>query len=161
MSEKVEIINQVSSTFFEPIVKSRESCRGLVIKDGKVLLSHEREKDIYMSPGGGIENGETMQECCAREILEETGLIVDVGEHFVTVNEYVFNEFYINNYFLCQVIGQGKQQLTPTEIDHGMAPKWVEIEKAVDIFSKYSEKTPDHESLYLREYTVLKKYLNR
>lgn len=157
----VEIITQVSKTFFEPIVKSRESCRGLVIENGKILLSHERHKDVFMSPGGGIEQGEAMKACCEREILEETGLIVTAGEHFITIKEYVFNELYISHYFLCKVTGKGEQQLTPTEIDHGMEPVWVELQKAIEIFSKYAEKTPDHESLYLREYTVLNKYLDK
>ncbi len=157
----VEVIKQVSKTFFEPLVKERESCRGLVVKDGKVLLSYESNKGVYMSPGGGVENGEGLQECCARELLEETGLVVTVGQHFLTVKEYVFNELYISHYFLCQVKGEGEKQLTPTEIEHGMEPRWVELEKAIEIFSKYPEKTPDHESLYLREYTVLNKYINK
>lgn len=153
-----QVIIQVSKTFFEPIVKKRESCRGLVVENGKVLFSYESRKDIYMSPGGGVEGDESLQECCARELLEETGLVVDVGEHFVTIKEYVFNELYISHYFLCSVKGEGEKQLTPTEVAHGMEPRWVELERAVEIFSKYLEKTPDHESLYLREYTVLNEY---
>ena len=96
----VEIINQVSKTFFEPIEKRRTSCRGIVMKDGKVLLSHELKKDVYMSPGGGLEEGESLAECCKREILEETGVIASVGEQVFTINEYVFNELYIAHY-LC------------------------------------------------------------
>lgn len=157
----VKVIALVSKTFFEPLVKERESCRGLVVKDGRLLLSYESDKAVYMSPGGGVEGDESLQECCARELLEETGLVVDVGEHFVTIKEYVFNELYISHYFLCSVKGAGEKQLTPTEVAHGMEPRWVELEKAVEIFSKYPEKTPDHESLYLREYTVLNKYINK
>ncbi len=152
-----EIINQVSSTFHEPIRKSREACRCLAVKDGKILLTYETKKDVYMSPGGGLEKDESLEECCAREVMEESGLKVNVGEHLFTVNEYVFDELFIAHYFLCEVTGEGKQALTPTEIDHGVAPKWLEIEKAIEIFSHYKEKTPDHESLYLREYTVLNK----
>ena len=153
----VEIINQVSRTFFEPIEKRRTSCRGIVIKDGKILLSHELHKDVYMSPGGGLEEGETPEECCAREILEETGVIASVGEQLFTINEYVFNELYIAHYFLCSAVGEGEASLTPTEIEHKMIPEWVDLEKAIEFFSHYSERTPDHESLFLREYTVLNK----
>lgn len=153
----IEIIDQVSESFYEPIEKRRTSCRGIVIKDDKVLLSHELWKDVYMSPGGGLEEGESMAECCKREILEETGVIASVCEQLFTINEYVFNELYIAHYFLCTVEGEGKKSLTPTEIDHEMVAEWVELDKAIEIFSRYAERTPDHASLYLREYTVLTK----
>lgn len=156
-----EIINQYSSTFKEPIRKSRTSCRGIVVNDGKVLLIHELNKDVYMSPGGGVEQGESLVECCRRELMEEAGLDVSVGEHLFEIYEYVFDELFIANYFLCEVTGTGKQSLTPTEIDHGVTPEWVEIDEAIEIFSHYNEKTPDHESLYLREYTVLNKFLKK
>lgn len=91
--------------------------------------------------------------------MEEAGLDVKVGEHLFTVNEYVFDEYHIAHYFLCEVIGAGEPSLTPIEIEHGVAPRWVEIEKAIEIFSHYGEKTPDQESLYLREYTILNKYI--
>ncbi len=153
----IEIIDQVSESFYEPIEKRRTSCRGIVIKDDKVLLSHELWKDVYMSPGGGLEEGESMAECCKCEILEETGVIASVCEQLFTINEYVFNELYIAHYFLCTVEGEGKKSLTPTEIDHEMVAEWVELDKAIEIFSRYAERTPDHASLYLREYTVLTK----
>ncbi|MBQ8183147.1 MAG: NUDIX domain-containing protein [Clostridia bacterium] len=152
-----EILKQVSSTCFEPIRKTREACRCLAVRNGKILLTYEKNKDVYMSPGGGVEDGESLDECCAREVMEESGLQVNVGEHLYTIYEYVFDELYIAHYFLCEVTGEGKQALTPTEIDHGVMPVWLEIDKAIEIFSHYEEKTPDHESLYLREYTILNK----
>lgn len=157
----VEIIEQISKTLTKPLRKTRESCRGLVIKDGKILLIHELNKDVYMSPGGGVEEGETLMQCCERELIEEAGLKVNAGEHLFIVNEYVFDELFIANYFLCEIIGEGKQALTPTEIDHGVTPEWVDIEKAIEIFSHYKEKTPDIESLYLREYTILNKFMKK
>lgn len=157
----VEIINQYSKTYHGDIRKKRVACRGLVIENSKILLTYEQNKDVYMSPGGGVEVGETFEVCCRREIMEEAGLDVRVGEHLFTINEYVFDELYIAHYFLCEVVGKGKPSLTPTEIDHGVTPRWLEIEKAIEIFSHYKEKTPDHESLYFREYTVLNKFLGK
>jgi 8-oxo-dGTP pyrophosphatase MutT (NUDIX family) len=48
---------------------------------GRVLLVRQRhgERDIWMPPGGGIEEGENAPEAAAREVLEETGLRVEIG----------------------------------------------------------------------------------
>ena len=142
-----------------PTPKARVSCRGIVIRDGKLLLSYESKKDVYMSPGGGLESGEAPEECCVREIKEETGYLTRVISPIVTIDEYFDDTLFTANYFLCEVTGQAKSSLTPTEIDHGMMPRWVPLQEAFDIFSKYSEKTPDYHSLYFREYTILTKYI--
>lgn len=155
----MEIIEQYSIHYDFPPKKTRPAARGLVIRDGKILLTYEKNKDVYMSPGGGLEAGETFPECCIREISEESGYIAEVKVPFVTINEYCFDTCYEAHYFICEVKGQGQQQLTPTEIDHGVCPVWLSIEKAIEIFSHYEEKTEDHRSLYLREYTILNKYL--
>jgi ADP-ribose pyrophosphatase YjhB (NUDIX family) len=71
-----------------PTPKARVSCRGIVISDGKLLLSYESKKDVYMSPGGGLESGEAPEECCVREIKEETGLDVTLIDGFREVSVY-------------------------------------------------------------------------
>lgn len=41
-----------------------------------VLLIKRRDVPIWVLPGGGIEDNETPDSACAREVLEETGLTV-------------------------------------------------------------------------------------
>ena len=54
----------------------------LVDEDGHVLLFHgcdPARPDAgwwWLTPGGGIEDGETMEECARREVLEETGFVL-------------------------------------------------------------------------------------
>ena len=155
----MEIINQYSIHFDDPPKKTRPASRGLVIKDGKVLLTYEEHTGVYMSPGGGREGEESFEDCCIRELKEESGYDVIPLEPFLIINEYCFDTCYEAHYFLCEITGEGKQSLTPTEIDHGVCPRWLTIDEAIEIFSHYDEKTEDLRSLYMREYTVLNRYL--
>ena len=59
-------------------------CVGAVIKDrsGRLLLirrGHEPGKGQWSIPGGRVEAGESDAEALAREVREETGLVVVIG----------------------------------------------------------------------------------
>jgi 8-oxo-dGTP pyrophosphatase MutT (NUDIX family) len=58
--------------------------QGAVIRDHHILLlkqvEHASGRSYWQIPGGGIEPDETEEQCVQREMLEETGLIVQVGE---------------------------------------------------------------------------------
>ena len=155
----METINQFSIHYDFPPKKTRPASRGLVISDGKILLTYEKNTDIYMSPGGGLEAGESFEECCVREIREESGYETIVTNPFAVINEYCFDTCYEAHYFICEIKYKGEQRLTPTEIDHGVEPRWLDIHEAIEIFSSYDEKAEDHRSLYMREFTILNKYL--
>jgi len=46
----------------------------------KILLTRRADNGKWCLPGGHMEAGESTTEACAREVLEETGLIVNVGQ---------------------------------------------------------------------------------
>ncbi len=162
LSSLTETIELRSEHHSDPPEKTRHSGRAIVIKENKILLSHEVNTNIYMSPGGGLEIGENLSDCCIREVEEETGyIVITTDDEFVTVNEYCFETLFISHYFPCEIVGNGKSSLTATEIEHGITAEWVEIEKALEIFGKYEEMREDWRSLYLREFTVLNKYLEK
>ncbi|MBD2666875.1 mutator MutT protein [Richelia sinica FACHB-800] len=41
---------------------------------------------LWEFPGGKVESGETIQQCIQREIAEELGIEVTVGEHLITIH---------------------------------------------------------------------------
>lgn len=56
------------------------SC-GIVNKDDKILMVKRAKKEedlLWVFPGGKIEDNETSEEACIREVNEETGLNVSV-----------------------------------------------------------------------------------
>lgn len=44
----------------------------------KVLLTRRSDNGRWCVPAGAMDSGESAEECCAREILEETGLVIRV-----------------------------------------------------------------------------------
>jgi ADP-ribose pyrophosphatase YjhB (NUDIX family) len=62
----------------------RQRCVGAVITDGagRILLVKRGRppgEGLWSVPGGRVERGETDAVAVAREVLEETGLVVEVG----------------------------------------------------------------------------------
>jgi ADP-ribose pyrophosphatase YjhB (NUDIX family) len=55
------------------------SVTAIVVNDrGELLLVHKTDNDLWALPGGGMDLGEYMAEAVVREVLEETGIKVEV-----------------------------------------------------------------------------------
>jgi 8-oxo-dGTP pyrophosphatase MutT (NUDIX family) len=50
----------------------------------RVLIVRRSDNRLWCLPGGAMDAGESIAEACAREVLEETGLVVEVG-HLIGV----------------------------------------------------------------------------
>ena len=136
----------------------RVASRCILLKNEKVLLSYEENTDQWMIPGGGLEGNESLQDCCAREVVEETGIVVAPNKLFLTINEYFDDLMYINHYFTADYVRETERKLTDEENKNGLVPKWVELNEAIDIFSKYADyeqANPMKCGLYRREHAAL------
>ena len=77
-------------------------------EEGRMLMvrQHHENRDIWMVPGGNIENGETSEAAAVREVMEETGLDVEIGRliwHVEEVSEERGQRFV--NFFLGELTG--------------------------------------------------------
>lgn len=67
--------------------------------DQKQILIDRRRPEgllggLWEFPGGKIELGETVEQCIKREILEELGIEIEVGEHLITIN-HTYSQFHV------------------------------------------------------------------
>ncbi len=146
---------------------TRVGCRGVIVKDDKILLSGMVMPDIpgevfYLIPGGGQDEGETLEQCCEREVREETGLKVRPKEHFLTLTEFYEDNCFVNHYFACEIEGETARSLTDAEIAYQLKAEWMPLDEAILRFGRYEEYMKVDEgwsSAYLREYTALVEFI--
>ena len=140
----------------------RSASRGILLRDGRILLSHETAIDQWMIPGGGAEGDETPEQCCAREFAEETGLLVRPEKCFLVLNEYYEDWKYASYFFLCSQTGATERRLTDRERAVGATPEWLPLRDALALFSThgaYDGIDEERRGIYLREYTALTELL--
>ena len=89
-------------------------------RDGKVLLAKRPSKGLlggmWEFPGGKIEKDETLADCLIREIREELGVDILVGEAF-GVYRHAYTHFRITLHaFLCELAGAEPRPLEAAEL---------------------------------------------
>lgn len=86
--------------------KPNVSVRAVIVKDNKILLVNgDGDKTFWCTPGGRIDYGEDLKAGTKREVLEETGLDVEVENAFA-VSEFVLETKKFHNvdiFFRCTI----------------------------------------------------------
>lgn len=154
----------INDDYLGHVERIRHCARGIVIEEGKVLLSYLSNTGYYMIPGGGVEEGESLAKCCERELLEETGIIVRAKEEIAEIEELFDIWQHFSHFFICELVRDtGETHFTEAEEEAGYKNVWLPLEEAVNIFGKYEEyrmKDIPLYGLYRREFTALTEALN-
>jgi 8-oxo-dGTP diphosphatase len=92
--------------------------RGVLVRNGHILLCHNKRKKNYFLPGGHIEFNEGAKLALQREIREETGLKSEVGR-FLGATEHTFRNkgqrlCEINLVFEFEIRGARASRLVPS-----------------------------------------------
>lgn len=112
----------------------RVSSRAIIIEDNKLLMMFRRKikndgtvKEYYVIPGGGLEEGETLEENVIRELKEEFNVDIEIIK-FLGTEEY---DDTIANYFLCKIVN-GTPKLGGEELERMTPQNYYEI-KYIDL----------------------------
>ena len=103
-----------------------------------LMLRRKNGKKYATLPGGGIEAGETPAQACAREVLEEVNLTVQVGEQVLELDNLHGANPSHEHYFLCRVVsgemrlGDGPEGIRQSE-DNWYQPAWVALDQLEEV----------------------------
>ncbi|EGM70274.1 NUDIX hydrolase [Shewanella sp. HN-41] len=123
----------------------RRAARAIVLSGEDILLLYTQKYRDYSLPGGGIDEGENLEDGLIRELREETGAIkVQVGAPFGRYEEFRpwyrqgANVVHMESYcYQCEIDtdlgirGLGEPSFEDHEIKNGMRPEWINIHRAI------------------------------
>jgi mutator protein MutT len=119
--------SQPSTLNLQPII---EVSAALIFRDGKLLITRRPAKahlgGLWEFPGGKREPDETFEQCLVREIQEELGVKISVGELFESVIHAYPEKTVHLKFFVCRLPG-GEPQPLGCE-----ALKWVSKSELAD-----------------------------
>lgn len=119
--------NKSNSLFPEPMI----GVGGLLFNRRNQVLLIKRNKPpaqaLWSVPGGKLEAGEGLTECCRREIREETGLDVNVISLIAVVERRIENFHYVIIDFLVELRDESKN--IPLAASDVSEARWIDLEK--------------------------------
>jgi mutator protein MutT len=111
----------------KPVIKVAAA---LILRKGEVLLAKRHRDDaqggLWEFPGGALEPGESLRECLARELEEELGIQVEVGDEVAAI-PYDYGEFVVHLYLFRARIARGEP--APLGCEEVRWVPWEEVEK--------------------------------
>jgi len=126
-----ELINQYGNQL-------RVRVCGICVQDDKILLINHsgmnESGEFWSPPGGGLQFGETIEDCLKREFLEETNTVISVGK-FLKVREFLKSPLHaIELFYEVKILsGEIKIGIDP-EMEYQIIKdvKWLSFEEVLE-----------------------------
>ena len=117
---------------------------------GKVVLFNEKNEialvgntvtNLFLLPGGGIEEGEDMIVGTKRECREETGCEIEILRYLGHTEDYRYRDgrHYVSHGYTAKTIGTGPIALTADEASIGLYTEWFQSEEAAQVLARQEE----------------------
>ena len=109
----------------------------IIIRENKLLMVKEKGMEGWSIPSGGMEEGETPEAACIREVWEETGFNVIVKEK-LHIKEVAIDHYDVmTHYFYCEIKQGEITYHDPDELVEEIA--WKTCEEVEEVKHVYPE----------------------
>ena len=102
-----------------------------------VLQGKLEEKKLWTIPSGGKEAGETFEDCCVREIKEETGYNVKIVRKLKVKEGKTFGIDVVVQYFEVKIVSGAMEINDPDGLIHDIA--WMSEKEIEDLELSFPE----------------------
>lgn len=106
---------------------------GIIINDDNQIAVAKVDKRYFL-PGGGVEGGESLEECLRRECLEEIGAEISIIDNFARGNCYFYSTTRnahmesLGHFFTCKI-----DRLLDIESEESHELVWLDIDQAIKL----------------------------
>lgn len=154
----------LSEHFGQPY-KLRKSARAVLFNSaGEVGVQRITKFNHHKLSGGGVEQDEQLEDALRREVREEVGCEIDNLQLLGMIIEYRNHDanpderlIHISYGYIAHVTGNnGKTTYEQEEIDDGMIPVWLPLDKAIEIMEGENPDRYEGKFMVARDLAFLK-----
>ena len=142
--------------------KPRLTARAVAVNPaGQLAVMYAAKYDIHTLPGGGVEEGESIEAALRREIAEETGCTITSIEPLGIIEENRAHADYtqINHYYIVRTTDDTLHpHLTALEAENGICAMWCSFDEAYQRIAAPVFDRPQGKFLQARDMKALIEY---
>ena len=133
MAEEIECIGMRGGKVMvsRENISHRPSVYGIVLFEGRILLTVTKTTGKYWLPGGGIDIGERMQDALKREIWEECGIEIEQSKQLFCREQLFYYEPLEKAWHVHLIFYSAKpiniELVLNDHADESTNPQWVDI----------------------------------
>ncbi len=139
-----------SDIFSDPLPEpkqyiERPTVKGLVFDADNKIAILSRNPQFGLFPGGGVEDGETLEEAFKRECKEEIGCDVEIVSKIGTALQLRVKDErkFDTHFFLAKIIGEKGERTTTQESELSTQVRWLSLQEVADLLRNQIDRIPE------------------